>query len=82
MDSKITQPQQLNLLFEELSPLQNAPKGEFSILMAVSSNPEIASEVTAVSAVVFDFRSEALKREEASRASLYRRILDSVKHIG
>lgn len=79
---KMTQPQQLNLSFEAPPLQQSIPQVEFTPTMASPSDPTISSAATVDSAVVFDFRSEVSKREESSRASLYRRILDSVSHIG
>ena len=76
---KPKQPQQLSFNFEE--PL--TPSAVVSLNMgSLVSERESAEDPVASPAVVYDFRSAFTKRKETAKASLYRQILDSVRHIG
>lgn len=66
-----TQPQQLNLSFEAPAEAVTLP-----------ASPSVAEKLMTSVAVVYDFKSAAAKREASTQASLYRQILDSVRHIG
>ena len=77
---KTALPQQLSFNFEESTtgkdivasfPLVSTAKAEVS-----------RPKVKAMHAVVYDFDAIAKRRRESERASLYRQILASVKHIG
>ena len=77
--NKMTQPQQLSFSFDESIERQTV----VSLAPAqVVSAQDMVSDVKASPAVVYDFRSAANKRKESTHASLYRQILDSVRHIG
>lgn len=84
---KRTQPQQLSLSFD-LSPLHSAlSEAQLSSVVPTyetvhSTNLETMSQSMPHAAKVIDFRFEASKREALKQASLYRQILDSVRHIG
>lgn len=76
---KTAQPQQLSFSFEEPTTRQT--------VVSLAPAPAVAAQdsvtdVKASPAVVYDFRSAATKRKESTHASLYRQILDSVRHIG
>lgn len=74
-----TQPQQLSFDFEEPIARQTVVS-----LASASASSAYASEAATKGspAVVYDFRAVAAKRKETAHASLYRQILDSVRHIG
>lgn len=79
---KMTQPQQLSLLFDAPLAQQNVTRLESTSASACTINPLSFSDTAPSPAVVYDFQSAAVKREEASQAVLYRQILNSVRHIG
>ena len=64
---KAIQPEQLNLSFVEPVVDENAVK---------------PPQNDGVGAIIYDFQSAIAKRKESDHASLYRQILDSVRHIG
>lgn len=74
-----TQPQQLSFNFEE-------PITRQTVVSLASASPlsvqDSVADIKSSPAVVYDFRSAAAKRKEIAHASLYRQILDSVRHIG
>ncbi len=76
---KPTQPQQLSFNFEEPAT-PNAVVNLNSVPLIVQQ--ESAEDPVGGHAVVYDFRTALTKRKEAAHASLYRQILDSVRHIG
>jgi hypothetical protein len=76
---KTTQPQQLSFSFEE--PTTQPTVVSFATAQ-VASTQDLVADVKASPAVVYDFRSAMTKRKESTHASLYRQILDSVRHIG
>lgn len=76
---KTTQPQQLSFSFEE--PTANSTVVSLAVVQAVALNEPVTA-VPEGPAVVYDFRSAMVKRKESVHASLYRQILDSVRHIG
>lgn len=76
---KTTQPQQLSFSFEE--PTASSTVVNLPFAQAVVPNVP-ATDVVEGPAVVYDFRSAVVKRKESVHASLYRQILDSVRHIG
>lgn len=76
---KTTQPQQLSFSFEEPTP---PPTVVSFAAVQVAITPDLVVDVKASPAVVYDFRSAMTKRKETAHASLYRQILDSVRHIG
>ena len=76
---KTTQPQQLSFSFEE--PTTEPTVVSFATAQAASTQ-DLVVDVKASPAVVYDFRSSMTKRKESAHASLYRQILDSVRHIG
>lgn len=76
---KTTQPQQLSFNFEEPTTRQTV----VSLTQASAVAPKTSLvDVKSSLALVYDFRSAAIKRKESTNASLYRQILDSVRHIG
>ena len=77
--NKTTQPQQLSFTFEEPTPHPNVVS--FAAAQ-VATTQDLVADVKASPAVVYDFRSAMTKRKESAHASLYRQILDSVRHIG
>jgi len=81
---KVNRPQQLSLTFDK-------PEGQSrQAHEAVSVVSERASSSIGIStsagplatAAILDFQSVAAKRSATKQASLYQRILDSVRHIG
>lgn len=74
-----TQSQQLSFNFEEPT---TQPKVVNFAAAQMANTSELVADVKASPAVVYDFRSARTKRKEATHASLYRQILDSVRHIG
>ena len=76
---KLTQPQQLSFNFEEPSTPQAVVNLNPVSLVA---QQESAKDSVGSPAVVYDFRTALTKRKESAHASLYRQILDSVRHIG
>ena len=76
---KTKQPQQLSFSFEEPASCQ-------TVVSLVTAQFVVAqdsvTDVKASPAVVYNFRSAAIKRKESTHALLYRQILDSVRHIG
>lgn len=76
---KTKQPQQLSFSFEE-------PTSRQTVVSLVTAQVAVAqdsvTDVKASPSVIYDFRSAAIKRKESTHASLYRQILDSVRHIG
>jgi hypothetical protein len=76
---KTTQPQQLSFSFEEPT---NQPTVVSFATAQVPYTQYLVADVKASHAVVYDFRSAMTKRKESAHASLYRQILDSVRHIG
>jgi hypothetical protein len=76
---KLTQPQQLSFNFEEPSTPQAVVNLNPVSLVA---QQESAEDSVGSPAVVYDFRTALTKRKESAHASLYRQILDSVRHIG
>jgi hypothetical protein len=76
---KTTQPQQLSFSFEE-------PETRHTVVslapLPVLLPQDTVADSKASLAIVYDFRSAATKRKESTHASLYRQILDSVRHIG
>lgn len=78
--NKTTQPQQLSFSFEEQSTTHQKVVSFASAQVVAAQDP--VTDVSASPAVVYDFRSAANKRKESTHASLYRQILDSVRHIG
>lgn len=70
---KPMQPQQLSFIFDALECQPDAGKD--------ADHASCAEEVLPV-AIVYDFRAAVVKRKESAHASLYRQILDSVRHIG
>ena len=76
---KTTQPQQLSFSFED-------PTTQSTVVTYVTahvvSTQDLVADVRANPAVVYYFRSAMTKRKESTHASLYRQILDSVRHIG
>ena len=76
---KLTQPQQLSFNFEEPS----TPQAVVNLnLVSLVAQQESAEDSVGSPAVVYDFRTALTKRKESAHASLYRQILDSVRHIG
>jgi len=74
-----TQPQQLSFDFEEPTVRQTV----VSLVSASASLVQVSETGAKGSpAVVYDFRTVAAKRKVTAHASLYRQILDSVRHIG
>lgn len=76
---KTTRPQQLSFSFEEpnlQSTVVNLPMAQ------VVATGEVAADDLNDVAVVYDFRAAVAKRKESVHASLYRQILDSVRHLG
>lgn len=69
-----TPPQQLSFVFDA-SDRQSDVSSEPA---ADSTSANSAESV----AVVYDFHAAVIKRKESAHASLYRQILDSVRHIG
>jgi hypothetical protein len=76
---KTTQPRQLSFSFEE--PTTHPTVASFTAAH-VATTQDLVADVTPSPAVVYDFRSALTKRKESAHASLYRQILDSVRHIG
>lgn len=76
---KTTQPQQLSFSFEEPTARQTVVSLAPAPVVAAQ---DAVTDVKASPAVVYDFRSAVTKRKESTHASLYRQILDSVRHIG
>lgn len=76
---KLTQPQQLSFNYEEPSTPQAVVNLNPVSLVA---QQESAEDSVGSPAVVYDFRTALTKRKESAHASLYRQILDSVRHIG
>jgi len=76
---KTTQSQQLSFSFEEPTTPQAVVKLNPASLVA---QQESAEDSVGRPAVVYDFRTALTKRKESAHASLYRQILDSVRHIG
>lgn len=76
---KLTQPQQLSFNFEE-------PSTSHAVVnlnpVSLVAQQESAEDSVGSPAVVYDFRTALTKRKESAHASLYRQILDSVRHIG
>lgn len=82
---KITQPQQLDLSFGTCPTQpaqQSASKTEPSVAALNTPVSSISSSVGVSSAMVLNFQSAVSRRDELNRTSLYRQILDSVRHIG
>ena len=78
---KTTQPQQLSFSFE--APMVAAMPAVVSLAATqVATSQDLIEDVEARPAVVYDFRTALTKRKESAHASLYRQILDSVRHIG
>ncbi len=77
---KTTQPQQLSFSFEE-QPTTHQKVVCLSTAQVIAPHDPV-TDVRANPSVVYDFRSAATKRKELIHASLYRQILDSVRHIG
>jgi|GWRWMinimDraft_6_1066014.scaffolds.fasta_scaffold02429_1 hypothetical protein len=76
---KLTQPQQLSFNFEEPS----TPHAVVSLNpVSLVAQQESTEGPLASPAVVYDFGTALTKRKESAHASLYRQILDSVRHIG
>lgn len=83
---KMTHPQQLSLSFD-VSPLQSALSEAYH--NSKIATPEVVhpSSFAPLSghipdaAKIIDFQFEASKREAMNQASLYRQILNSVRHI-
>lgn len=76
---KLTQPQQLSFNFEEPS----TPQAVANLNpVSLGAQQESAEDSVGSPAVVYDFRTALTKRKESAHASLYRQILDSVRHIG
>lgn len=76
---KLTQPQQLSFNFEEPS----TPQAVVNLNpVSLGAQQESAEDSVGSPAVVYDFRTALTKRKESAHASLYRQILDSVRHIG
>ena len=76
---KLKQPQQLSFSFEEPS----TPHAVVNLNpVSLVAQQESAEESVGSHAVVYDFRTALTKRKEFAQASLYRQILDSVRHIG
>ena len=73
---KATPPQQLSFVFDAFDRQSNVSLG--TVPSADSAGRNSAEPV----AVVYDFRAAVIKRKESAHASLYRQILDSVRHIG
>ena len=76
---KLTRPQQLSFNFEGPSTPQAVVNLNPVSLVA---QQESAEDSVGSPAVVYDFRTALTKRKESAHASLYRQILDSVRHIG
>lgn len=77
---KTKRPQQLSFSFEE--PVTRQTVVILTTAQAAVTQDSVTDDVKAIPAVVYDFRSAATKRKESTHASLYRQILDSVRHIG
>ena len=73
-----TQPQQLSFIFEETGSHQAV----VSLNVAGPIVQDLAKDSSTSAAVVYDFKSAFTKRKESAHASLYRQILDTVRHIG
>lgn len=71
-----TPPQQLSFVFDASECQPDVSSGSTSVADSTSANS------TESVAVVYDFRAAVIKRKESVHASLYRQILDSVRHIG
>lgn len=76
---KTKQPQQLSFPFEEPTSRQTVVS---LVTPQVTVAQDFVTDAKVSPAVVYDFRSAATKRKESTHASLYRQILDSVRHIG
>ncbi len=74
-----TQPQQLSFNFEEPTVRQTVVSLASASALSVQASQ---GDTKGSPAVVYDFRAVAAKRKETVHASLYRQILDSVRHIG
>lgn len=82
--NKITQPQQLDLSFGTCpaqSAQQSVSKAEPSAAALNAPISSISSSVSVSSAMVINFQTAVSRRDESNRTSLYRQILDSVRHI-
>ena len=77
MENQI-QPQQLSFNFEEAVTHQSV----VSLNVAGPTAHDSAKDSSSSAAVVYDFSSAFTKRKESAHASLYRQILDTVRHIG
>lgn len=73
--NQTTPPQQFSFIFEEVTEQSTVVN-----LVCVAHTPLM--NIKTDSAVVYDFQSAARKHKEATHASLYKQILDSVRHIG
>lgn len=71
-----TPPQQLSFVFDASDRQSDVSSEPAPVADSTSANS--AESV----AVVYDFHAAVIKRKESAHASLYRQILDSVRHIG
>lgn len=76
---KTIQPQQLSFNFDGSAPPQKLVTDASAHVTSAQNREE---EVQSSPALVYDFQLAMTRRQESTYASLYRQILDSVKHIG